>query len=68
VRRTWLGDMLMVRCVSRDAALELAELDLINSMTPLSLEVYGARLDIAHILRLLFRRWEGRERGRGGMR
>jgi hypothetical protein len=55
------GETITVACTSRDAALDLAEGDLLNRMTPVMLELYGVRLSVAHILRLVFKRWEGRE-------
>jgi hypothetical protein len=64
--RTVDGRTITVACTSRDAALDLAEGDLLNGMTPVMLELYGVRLSVAHILRLMFKRWEGRGQRRVG--
>jgi hypothetical protein len=62
--RTVDGEAFTVACASRDAALDLAEADLLNGMTTIALELHGVRLGMEHILRLMVKRWEGRERRR----
>jgi hypothetical protein len=52
-----------VACAGRDTALDLAELDLINGMTPVALELHGVRFGLEHILRLMVKRWEGQRVG-----
>jgi hypothetical protein len=63
--RTMDGETITVACTSRDAALDLAEGDLLNGLTPVAMEIAGVRLGIRYILRLVFKRWEGREQGEG---
>ena len=54
--RTWEGKHLTITCLSRDAALDLAEGDLFNGITPVELEICGIQLNQQHIRRLLAKR------------
>lgn len=54
--RTWQGQQLTVVCPSREAALDLAEGDLLNGIVPVMLEVCGVQLNTHYIYRLLVRR------------
>jgi hypothetical protein len=62
--RTVDGETITLQCTSLGMALDLAEGDLLNGMTPVALELYGVRIGVKHILRLVFKRWERRERAR----
>jgi hypothetical protein len=62
--RTIDGETITVQCPSLGTALDLAEADLLNGMTPVLLDIDGILANVTNILLLLYRRWEQRRTAR----